>query len=79
MPYKEFIIDPPGENGITAAGLFCFSAKAQLVNIEARRIHNGCMRRAGEFNVGYNYSGINNKKLTVFSTSLTLQQKIGAP
>jgi Protein of unknown function, DUF481 len=53
----------------------CLSAKAQLVNIEARRIHSDSVRRAGEFNFDYSYSDVNNKKLTVFNTALVLQQK----
>jgi Protein of unknown function, DUF481 len=52
-----------------------FSAKAQLVNIEARRIHSDSIRQAGEFNFDYSYSDVNKKKLTVFNTSLVLQQK----
>ncbi len=55
--------------------VLCFSAKAQLVNIEARRIHSDSVRRAGEFNFDYSYSDVNNKKLTVFNTALVLQQK----
>jgi Protein of unknown function, DUF481 len=55
--------------------VLCFSAKAQLVNIEARRIHNDSVQQAGEFNFDYSYSDVNNKKLTVFNSALTLQQK----
>jgi Protein of unknown function, DUF481 len=55
--------------------VLCLSAKAQLVNIEARRIHSDSIRQAGEFNFDYSYSDVNKKKLTVFNTALVLQQK----
>jgi hypothetical protein len=51
------------------------NARAQLVNIEARRIHNDSVRRAGEINADLNFTDVNGRRLTVFNSALVLQQK----
>jgi hypothetical protein len=55
--------------------LINFSAKAQLVNIEAKRIHSDSTRRVGELNADMRYTAVNQKTLTVFKSALLLQQK----
>ena len=50
-------------------------SNAQVVNIEAQRMHTDSVRRSGELNFDYSYSNVNNKSLSVFNSSLSLQQK----
>jgi hypothetical protein len=56
----------------------CFmasAAKAQLVNIEARRLHSDSVRRMGEYNLNFSYRNINQKTFSVLGSNLVLQLK----
>ncbi len=55
--------------------LLCFHSGAQVVNIESQRMHTDSVRRSGEFNFDYSYSNVNSKSLSIFNSSLSLQQK----